>query len=61
MIALAVAAAAVAAAAVWALRPQPITVETAQVVRGVFEQTVTTLPRQEQRWCVIGLKGRATR
>jgi HlyD family secretion protein len=39
-IALAVAAAAVAALVAWALRPQPIAVEAAEVVRGPFEQTV---------------------
>ena len=39
-IALAVAVLAVAALVAWALRPQPIAVETAEVVRGPFEQTV---------------------
>src|SRR5574341_265257 len=39
-IALAVAVLAVAALVAWALRPQPIAVETAEVVRGLFEQTV---------------------
>ena len=40
-IALALAALAVAALAAWALRPQPVTVETAKVGRGAFEQTVS--------------------
>ncbi|MGB7540888.1 MAG: efflux transporter periplasmic adaptor subunit, partial [Burkholderiales bacterium] len=40
-IALGVAVAAVAVVAVWALRPQPIAVEVAQVRRGAFEQTVS--------------------
>jgi HlyD family secretion protein len=39
-IALAVIAVLVAALAAWALRPQPIAVEVAEVTRGVFEQTV---------------------
>jgi HlyD family secretion protein len=39
-IALAIAAAVIAALVAWALRPQPIAVETAEVVRGPFEQTV---------------------
>ncbi|HET9736141.1 MAG TPA: HlyD family efflux transporter periplasmic adaptor subunit [Burkholderiales bacterium] len=39
-IALAVAVLAVAALAAWALRPQPVAVEAAEVVRGPFEQTV---------------------
>jgi HlyD family secretion protein len=39
-IALAVAVLAVAALVAWALRPQPIAVEAAEVVRGPFEQTV---------------------
>ncbi len=39
-IALAVAVLAVAALVAWALRPQPIAVEIAEVVRGPFEQTV---------------------
>ena len=39
-IALAVILAIVAALVAWALRPQPIAVEIAQVTRGVFEQTV---------------------
>ncbi|MGC2518859.1 MAG: HlyD family efflux transporter periplasmic adaptor subunit [Burkholderiales bacterium] len=40
-IALGVAVAAVAVVAVWALRPQPIAVEVAQVKSGAFEQTVS--------------------
>ena len=39
-IALAVAAVGVAALAAWALRPQPVAVEIAEVTRGPFEQTV---------------------
>jgi HlyD family secretion protein len=40
-IALGIAAAAIAALAVWALQPQPVRVETARVVKGPFEQTVS--------------------
>jgi len=40
-LALGVAAAALAALAIWALQPQPVTVETAKVTRGPFEQTVS--------------------
>jgi len=40
-IALAVLLLAVAALVAWALQPQPISVETAQVTRGPFEQTVS--------------------
>jgi len=40
-IALGIAAAALAALAIWALQPQPVTVETAKVTRGPFEQTVS--------------------
>jgi len=40
-IALGLAAAAVVLAAAWALRPQPVTVELAEVSRGAFEQTIS--------------------
>ena len=40
-IALAVAGLAVAGLAVWAFQPRPVAVETAQVTRGAFEQTVS--------------------
>ena len=40
-IVLGVVAAALAGVAVWALRPQPVLVETAKVTRGPFEQTVS--------------------
>lgn len=40
-IALATGLAAIGLAAAWALRPQPVQVETATVARGAFEQTVT--------------------
>jgi HlyD family secretion protein len=40
-IALAVSLAAVAVLVAWALRPQPVAVETAEVSRGAFEQTVS--------------------
>ncbi|MDH4326299.1 MAG: efflux transporter periplasmic adaptor subunit, partial [Betaproteobacteria bacterium] len=37
---LALAALALAALVLWALQPQPVTVETASVTRGPFEQTI---------------------
>jgi len=40
-VALGVALAALALVVAWALRPQPVAVETAQAVKGVFEQTVS--------------------
>ena len=40
-IVLSVGAAALAGLAAWALRPQPVMVETAQVAKGLFEQTVS--------------------
>jgi HlyD family secretion protein len=40
-VALGAAAAAVAALIVWALQPQPVAVETAEVTQGAFEQTVS--------------------
>jgi HlyD family secretion protein len=41
LVALGIGFAAVAGAVAWALRPQPVTVETAEVTRGSFEQTVS--------------------
>ena len=63
-IALAVGAAGVAALVVWALRAPPISVELAQVERGVFEQTVSDdgKTRVRERYTVFApLAGRVER
>ena len=63
-IALAVALAALALAVAWALRPQPIGVETAPVARGPFEQTVSDdgRTRVRERYVVSApLAGRVER
>ena len=63
-IALAVALLLVAALVAWALRPQPIAVETAAVARGVFEQTVSDdgRTRVRERYVVSApLAGRVER
>jgi HlyD family secretion protein len=56
--------AAVAVLVAWALRPQPISVETAEVTRGVFEQTVSEdgKTRVRERYVVSApLAGRVER
>jgi len=63
-IAVAVASALLAALVAWALRPQPIAVETAQVARGAFEQTVSDdgRTRVRERYVVSApLAGRVER
>jgi HlyD family secretion protein len=61
---LAVSLAAVAALAVWALQPQPVAVELAEVKRGLFEQTVSDdgKTRVRERYTVFApLAGRVER
>jgi HlyD family secretion protein len=63
-IALGIALVAVAGAVVWALRPQPVLVETAAVARGVFEKTVSDdgKTRVRERYVVSApLSGRIER
>jgi HlyD family secretion protein len=63
-IALGIAVAAVAGLVVWALRPQPLLVETAVATRGVFEQTVSDdgKTRVRERYVVSApLAGRVDR
>jgi len=63
-IALGVAAAAVAALAVWALQPQPVAVETAEVTQGEFAQTISDdgKTRVRERYVVAApLAGRVER
>lgn len=63
-VALGAAAAAVAALIVWALQPQPVAVETAEVVQGTFEQTVSDdgKTRVRERYVIAApLAGRVER
>ncbi|OGA57146.1 MAG: hypothetical protein A3G81_17570 [Betaproteobacteria bacterium RIFCSPLOWO2_12_FULL_65_14] len=63
-IALGVAAAAVAALAVWALQPQPVAVETAEVTRGEFAQAISDdgKTRVRERYVIAApLAGRVER
>jgi len=63
-IAWSVAAIAVAAAVAWALQPRPVIVETARVVRGAYEQTVSDdgRTRARERYTISApLSGRVER
>ena len=56
--------AALAALSAWALRPQPVAVETAEVARGAFEQTVSDdgKTRVRERYVIAApLAGRVER